>query len=302
MNAVNSKQTTAPFSLKALEESATERLRYRTYYQLPDTCEHKVTHIRSNNEILALQLYQPDQVNGRLYMLHGYFDHTGVLGRFITYALAQGMEVCTVDFPGHGLSSGARYTVDDFNHYEDALQALFQVFEHPTQNYILAGHSTGAGIAARHVLKNELPGLERLQLAAPLLRSANWKSSRLLYHAAKAWVTEVPRRFRENSGDEVYLAEQKQDPLQHTKIPLSWLEALFRWEKEFHDLAPSDVPVDIFQGGRDQTVDWKQNLEAYSEKFTQSQTYWLPEGRHQLLNDAEPIRRIVYRLMKQNWV
>ncbi len=60
-----------------------------------------------------------------MFMFHGFYDHMGLYRHVVDWALDQGFVVIACDLPGHGLSSGARASIDDFAVYQEVVQALF---------------------------------------------------------------------------------------------------------------------------------------------------------------------------------
>ncbi len=72
---------------------------------------------------LWAQVWTPEQPRGTAFVVHGYFDHLGLYRHLLERLLDQGWRVVLWDLPGHGLSSGARATIDDFEDYGACLQA-----------------------------------------------------------------------------------------------------------------------------------------------------------------------------------
>ena len=120
----------------------------------------------------------PEKVKGTLFLLHGFYDHTGLYRHVIEWALDQDFAVIACDLPGHGLSSGPRASIRDFSEYQDALQALFAEAASIAlpQPWHLCGQSTGGAIVVDHVLNHGegSPAQGHLILLAPLVRPRAW--------------------------------------------------------------------------------------------------------------------------------
>ena len=59
-----------------------------------------------------------------LLILHGYYDHVGLYRHVVEWGLRMGFAVLACDLPGHGLSSGARASINEFVEYQAVLQRL----------------------------------------------------------------------------------------------------------------------------------------------------------------------------------
>ncbi|MED5413144.1 MAG: alpha/beta fold hydrolase, partial [Pseudomonadota bacterium] len=84
---------------------------------------HRMGLLRSYNFDLVCQSFctSLDKQKGTVFIIHGYFDHTGLYGHLIKHCLQKGLTVISFDLPGHGLSSGDPASIDSFNQYSDAL-------------------------------------------------------------------------------------------------------------------------------------------------------------------------------------
>lgn len=254
---------------------------------------------------LACHCYRPlEEPRGTFFLLHGYFDHVGLYGHAIRFALDQGFAVLAFDLPGHGLSTGERASIDRFSRYREVFSVLLEKAQEaglPGPWYILA-QSMGGAIAMDYTLHaarhrkgsgdtdNPLP--RRLFLLAPLLRPLGWRAVKLGYHLRRLFVSTIPRQFSENSSDREFLRFlREQDPLQPRIITTRWLGALIRWQRQFRAHPPCDVPVSIAQGDNDGTVDWRYNLPKIRGKFPDTEVVTIPGGRHHLINEAPELRQ-----------
>ncbi|WP_433737696.1 alpha/beta hydrolase [Pseudomonas putida] len=243
---------------------------------------------------LVSQVWRPERAKATLFVLHGFYDHTGLYRHVIEWALEQGFAVIACDLPGHGLSSGERASIKDFSEYQDTLQGLFaeaQSLDLP-QPWHLCGQSTGGAIVIDHVLNAgaSSPAQGQVILLAPLVRPRAWGWSQLSFYLLRPFVKAIDRRFSENSNDPDFLPFLQADPLQPLRLPTAWVGALARWIKRVEAAPASSRRPLIVQGQADMTVDWQHNLEVLRAKFDRPQVLMLPEARHHLANEAPVLR------------
>ncbi|MGY2263091.1 phospholipase BipL [Pseudomonas sp. SDO55104_S430] len=243
---------------------------------------------------LVSQVWLSERPKATLFMLHGFYDHTGLYRHVIEWALEQGFAVIACDLPGHGLSSGERASIRDFAEYQDSLQGLFaeaKSLDLP-QPWHLCGQSTGGAIVIDHVLNagTDSPAQGQVILLAPLVRPRDWGWSQVSYYLLKPFVRGIARRFSENSNDPDFLPFLQADPLQARRLPTAWVGALSRWIKHIEAAPRSQRQPLIVQGQADMTVDWRHNLEVLKAKFDRPQVLMLPEGRHHLANETLAMR------------
>ncbi len=184
---------------------------YFAFYGLDiDECDGDVEHIfgwfESGGERLAGHIFRPIEYKATVFVLHGYFDHCGQLNHLIEYLVSDGYAVAAFDLPGLGLSGGERGAIDDFSQYRRALLD-FSDKVRPQLNgpYHFVGHSTGAAAVLDYLLTDENTVFDRIVLAAPLVHSAAWEQSKIVYKEKIPFVKSVPRKFRKNSSDAEFL-------------------------------------------------------------------------------------------------
>ncbi len=230
--------------------AADDHLGYRAHYRLADSrTRPEVTvalgALAAGGYQLAVQGWWPREPRGSLLMLHGYYDHMGLYGHVVDWALSRQLAVLACDLPGHGLSSGARASINDFAEYQTALTALIaeaRRLDLPRPWHLL-GQSTGGAILLDYLLRGEpAPELGETILLAPLVRPHAWRQSLWTYRLVKPFVRALPRRFSVNSGDPAFLDFLQQDGLQPRELPALWVGALARWIPQLEG-APASVPL-----------------------------------------------------------
>ena len=269
--------------------------RYFEFYGLDLPCARRhFGYISAGKRRIATHVFVPGgSTRGTVVVVHGYYDHTATWRHAIRELLAAGFAVLIYDQPGHGLSGGQRATIGDFSEYVTILQAMAgEARKHLPGPYHLAAHSMGCAISVDYLLNEAEDGdMNRVLFIAPLVRSSHWHLSNGGTWLTKPFAHTLPRAFRDNSSDKAYLEFVKQDPLHAHRLPLSWVDALRRWNERAEKFTASPRHVMIIQGDRDRTVDSKYNLPFLKRLFPDSRVLKVEGGGHQLLNETEPLRR-----------
>ena len=271
--------------------------RYSEFYNLPtENIIYRYGFESFVHERLFIQSFRPLPIKAHILLLHGYYDHAGVLSTVIRFLIQQGFQVLTFDLPGHGLSTGERGAISEFSLYTESIREV--VRRHLSSSslpvYIVA-HSTGAAVAVDYILNNpETSQIRKAVLVSPLVRPYRWNSITILVKPLKMFTRNLKRMLRNNSSDAKFLHFVKNDPLQYDQVPLSWVESLIRWNELIKKGNPSSVPVLILQGKKDTTVDWRYNVGFLLKKFPNIDVELIENGKHHLLNEEEHIRNNVF--------
>jgi alpha-beta hydrolase superfamily lysophospholipase len=269
---------------------------------LNDTSEVHAGFVDTGRFALWCQVWSPPAPTGTAFVIHGYFDHLGLYRHLLNRLLAKGWRVVLWDLPGHGLSSGPRAEIEDFDDYQHCLahlQETLQTLGMAPEPWLGVGQSTGAAILATDALtRRDTAGWAGIVLLAPLVRPWRWSQASWLHLIASPFVKELPRKYRPNSTDEAFTAFLRdQDPLQPERLSVAWITAMRRWMPRLLALEPNPLPTLILQGEQDLTVDWEWNLAILAEKFPNAEIHRHPEARHHLVNEAEPIRQVLFEAL-----
>ncbi|MEC9305403.1 MAG: alpha/beta hydrolase [Pseudomonadota bacterium] len=269
---------------------------------LNDTSEVHAGFVDTGRFALWCQVWSPPKPTGTAFVIHGYFDHLGLYRHLLSCLLAKGWRVVLWDLPGHGLSSGPRAEIEDFDDYQHCLahlQETLQTLGMAPEPWLGVGQSTGAAILATDALtRREAAHWAGIVLLAPLVRPWRWSQASWLHLIASPFVKELPRKYRPNSTDEAFTAFLRdQDPLQPERLSVAWITAMRRWMPRLLALEPNPLPTLILQGEQDLTVDWEWNLAILAEKFPNAEIHRHPEARHHLVNEAEPIRQVLFEAL-----
>ncbi|EPF71383.1 alpha/beta hydrolase [Acinetobacter rudis] len=251
---------------------------------------------------LHVQVFKPPTglIKGTVFLLHGYLEHSGIYQPIIQELLEQGFSVLTYDLPGHGLSDGSPANIENFDHYQQVLQAVYQYVRNADQlpkPWLGIGQSTGAAIWMHHLLayaaRRENPIVDRVLLLSPLIRPAKsaWWHNSIGLGIIRRIKREVPRHFRRNNHNPEFLRFVRlKDPLQPRMMGMDWILAMSKWMQEMEQRPACRIPVWLAQGAQDQTVDWRYNIEFVRNKFRLQTLLMLEEGSHQLINERADIR------------
>ena len=252
----------------------------------------------SGNYNIAAHVFLPDNPKGSVFLLHGFFDHSGTMKNLIRHCLDRQFAVAVYDLPGHGFSSGERLLINDFSEYVLVLEDFLKICRpHLPGPFHLTGHSTGCAIAFEYMNSTDNIVFEKVIFIAPLIHFTSWNITKVGYFFAKPFAKSLPRKFRDNSSDSVFLEKYRNDPLRPARFPLKWLDAIYRWDGRIKGYKPVSKPVLVIQGTGDKVVDWKYNIPFLEKKLRQMEVKWIQNARHQLLNENESVKSEVLEII-----
>lgn len=173
---------------------------------------------RSGREVLATCSVRPQGTAwARVAVVHGYGEHCGRHGPFMRHCAARGVACHAFDSRGHGLSSGRRGFVREWDQYVEDLRAFLALpqLEGEGPLFVVA-HSHGALVTAAGVQRGVVKA-RGVVLSNPYLRSSVPVSvskevlARCANHLAPAlcvnsgvraeWLTSDPAMVKENRED-----------------------------------------------------------------------------------------------------
>lgn len=266
-----------------------------------DAVQYTVGTVHSGEYQLAVHHWQRDGAVSNLLLLHGYFDHTGLYGELIDWALRRGCNVLSFDLPGHGLSSGEPAAISHFGEYSQAITDTLSLgLQGDLPQWVIA-QSTGAAALIDFGRTAAAWPFSASVLLAPLVRPVSWSRVRLTQILLNRFLQRVPRVFTRNSTDSEFLARLRADPLQSQSVSVRWVGALRRWLDELTIADLGRGPALVVQGDADKTVDWPYNLGVVEQLFPGSQIQMLAGARHHLAGESEAIRSI-YLAAVNDWL
>lgn len=274
-------------------------VRYTHFYGLnqQDHQVHGFGFVKAGGNRICTQYWLPKKPYGKLFVLHGYYDHVGLYRNAIEFGLRHNMAVIAFDFPGHGLSDGEPATADDFGQYTEALEGVFeQAKKLPVAGpNIGLAQSTGCSVLLKYQLDRASwfeaePTFTAQIFLAPLVRPQGWKLGRIAHWIISPFVQTLRRTFSVNSHDQAFLEFVRNDPLQAKVLSLRWVGAMKRWIDQVEHASCLDVPTLMVQGNEDATVDWRYNVPLLCTKLPRHHIYWLNKGMHHLINESPDLR------------
>ena len=287
----------SPFNLNEPYSKHGSFRSYFDFYELniPDI-KHYFGSFESNGYTIAANIFVPEKYKASVFLLHGYFDHAGILKDTIHFLVKEGFAVAAYDMPGHGLSSGERASIDSFKIYADILNDFVSLYKTKfTGPLHVIAHSTGCAVVMEFILTTDSPLFEKIIFVAPLVRSYAWYLSKTGLLICDPVCDSVPRIFGKNSSNPVFLQFIKEkDPLQYQRVPFQWVKSLFKWNESFQDYGTSSKSLLVIQGSLDKTVAWKYNLKKIKEKFPKAEVKIIKNGRHHLLNENPELQKNIF--------
>lgn len=282
-------------------------LRHLHDYQFPSTQNPNIEfragaiECESDGESFRIATFYwlPKEAKGTTFLVHGYFDHTGLYNHLIECLLEQGQVVVAFDLPGHGLSSGERLAINSFAQYQNVLMQLVEKSADFPQPFNALGQSTGGAVLLRLLqsrsMNKQSSPFNKVILMAPLIKPWLWGLNIWLFRILSPLVKSNRRGFRRNSSDREFADFLKhREPLQARRIPLVWVAAMKQWIEDCDNWPASDAAIKVIQGDRDTTVDWKYNLQQIQEKFPNSDITVVPNAMHHMVNESAAMREKIF--------
>lgn len=271
---------------------------YYDFYELDFRAQfpglrHSLGWVTSGSHRLAVQSFIAPGARGTAVVCHGYYDHVGLYGHLLRFLLAEDLAVLTFDQPGHGLSSGARASIDSFAEYVNALDDVLTAAAALPRPWHLIGQSMGAAVVMEYLVQHTADDFAKVVLLAPLIRPAAWVVNRIVHKLARRFVTERPRTLTRNAENPEFLDLMAQDPLAPQTLPMRWIDAMAAWLAQFEAYPVLPFEPLVVQGHADRTVGWRYNLKLLASKCSLD-LLEMPAARHHLVNESPQIRREMF--------
>ncbi len=268
---------------------------YNQFYGLQfDGIDHHLALIESTGERITLQAFVPNDREIRAWALvcHGYYDHVGLYGHLISDLLERDIAVMSFDQPGHGLSTGDRANIGDFQQYVDVIRVVHKFAAKSASEKPLHwfGQSMGGALVMEYWQQQaDAKPTGEVVLLAPLVRPYAWPIMRWAFALAKRTVAARPRNMTTNMLNKEFVNLLAADPLQDDVLPVAWVQAMINWFTQFEKSPLSSLPVNIVQGYEDRTVSFRHNLGVLNSHFKNAAIHIIPKARHHLVNETPDI-------------
>lgn len=248
---------------------------------------HEVGTVRCDTLRLAVHSWIPRNAAGTVFLVHGYYSHSGIWSEHVQRLLEKNMAVVAFDLPGHGLSDGTRLDADSFAQYAEGLRALEDsMARRAPKPWSLVGHSLGGGIVLDRALRGSFP-YSKVLLIAPMLRYRSWNWVGTVLPVVSAFKPYLERkRVSLSSADTTFQNRILADPLEGWRTSTHWLKIVRSWNASLKPPDRSGVEWMLIQGGLDQTIDWRWGTDWLRANIPGLRTRYLPLARHHVLNEA----------------
>ncbi|MBN2536205.1 MAG: alpha/beta fold hydrolase [Spirochaetales bacterium] len=272
--------------------------KYFSYYQLDfEGVDHYFGSLRSGNYLITAHIFMPRFAIETVYLVHGYLLHSGYFNEFIKLLLEHNFAVAAFDLPGHGFSSGRIADIGSFSEYAQTLND----FLHFTEDTFLPppvaviGHSAGGAAVIEYMLHYESVFSLHI-LSAPLVRSRLWDLSRTGVALFQGVVKTVPSRIDDCTSDKEYLDFLKdREPLRRERVPLTWVKALFAWNKQLvQQKNKIDSEILVFQGKKDTVVEWEYNMSFIKQRCPRARIVYFDTAKHEIFKEKQEIRNMLF--------
>ncbi len=278
---------------------------YLDFYNLhfEDTANNRIDHlyttIQSQGFDVAVQVWLRQENKGTVFIVHGYWDHTGLYHHLIRHCLKLGFNVVAYDEPGHGLSTGERVVIDSFTRYTRVFEDLINECKiHLPKPYFSIGQSTGGAVLFDYLFTHPENDFTNTILLAPLIRIKNWHLAANAHKLVYPWLKYFPRDMRQlGSHDENFCEFLRNDPMQFNKASMQWLYALRQWVVRFSQFSTIDCPLAFVQGDKDETVDWHYNLPTAEARLPNLKKHLIADACHNLVNESDYYRNQVMTII-----
>lgn len=262
-----SSQATHPFDLSSEQGKQAYFSFYGFHFIEALGVEHSFSWVDCGKERLATQYFAPQGATKTAVVVHGYTDHVGLFGQWIEHLLTQGYAVLAFDNIGHGLSTGERASISNFDQYQESLASIiaFAKTENLPPLSLLTGQSMGGAICLDYLYRAAGFGaFDQAILLSPLVKPVRWAIRRWLFRLVTLNYCRaaIARKLTERSHEAAFLELTREDPLQPKALPVRWVLSMQQWIDQFTNQPALDGEFEglsVVQAGADATVD---NLEA----------------------------------------
>jgi alpha-beta hydrolase superfamily lysophospholipase len=291
---VSPKEAFPEFDLNKQPQPNRFSITYESFYSMffPDAT-HYFGLFKSGKFDIAAHFYKPAFSKATALIFHGYIEHSASMKHIVKACLDNNISAALIDLPGHGLSSGVRYSIDNFSTYGNAVNDFLSKLKSFTvvEPFFAIGFSTGCSAVIESLYQGNPDIFKGSILLAPLVHSAEWKFLNIIYFLGHKWVKTVPRIYRPLTGNPEFEQFHRKDPLRGKKVPSQWFKALLEWNSTMSKRPSIHEDTLIIQGDRDSTVDWRYNV-AFVKNKLGADVIMIPGARHHLTNESLELRKI----------
>lgn len=285
-----------PRGFRTADSSASPALRSYLSAEDLDIADsiHRFGTVRIGKLEIACQTWIPSRSRGTVFLVHGYYNHTGSWSPHIRRFLSEGWSVAALDLPGHGLSDGPRFDVDSMGEYSLALRA----FEDSVRNsaprpWTLVGHSLGGLVVLDRARRADYPYANTV-LLAPMVRYDGWTWIGAVLPVVSLFKDYMDRgRNLASSSDTAFLHRVERDPLEGWRTSTHWLKEVRRWNAEAASARFAPSRWFLLQGDADRTVDFHHDIDWIADRTGGLRVRIFKGARHHLHNEGGALGDLV---------
>ncbi|MEM7078506.1 MAG: alpha/beta fold hydrolase [Pseudomonadota bacterium] len=253
--------------------------------------------VDGRSEQVVVHQFLPDRIEAWALLTPGWTDHVGLFGYAIEFFLRQGVAVIAYDQIGHGLSSGQRATIADFDHYVQALDVVHR-WARETHGFAWChwiGQSMGGSVTLEYLQQYPQEQIGEVVLFAPLVRPYMWWLNRWVFAVAKLTIEARPLLIKPNTEGAEFLQLRLNDPLQPHDMRVQWVQAMVNWFRRFERYPVASLAPKVLQGYADRTVSWRHSVQVLGRRYPGTTWHMMPKAQHHLVNEAPELRESMWQ-------
>jgi alpha-beta hydrolase superfamily lysophospholipase len=294
------------FSIEKDSEVTSPKLKkYLKIYSIDFASQYDASHrmgiVSAQGFKIATHYWHFEDARATVFILHDLFDHVGLYGHVIQWCLKEHYNVVAFDFPGHGLSTGAKASIDNIDQYGAVLETVIaRCNKNLRSPYLCIAQGAGAAMVMNMMWTRGKRPFSKIALLAPLVRLRESPLAKFKYFLGGLLGKTVRRRFVANTGDKAFMRFiRRKDSLQSKRTPVKLIAATKQWAADFPSRPIEVINPLVIQGHRDTTMDWKYNMKEVKTHFPNATVKYVPSGNHNLVNEVEGLRKGVLREIKK---
>jgi len=250
--------------------------------------------VRVGDLEIACQTWIPARARGTVFLVHGYYNHTGIWAPHIRRFLSEGWAVASLDLPGHGLSGGRPFDVDSIGEYSGALMALEDSLRgRAPRPWSVVGHSLGGLVVLDRARRGNYPYTNSV-LLAPMVHFSGWTWIGAVLPVVSLFKQDMVRgKALNSSSDTAFLHRVERDPLEGWITPVHWLKEVRIWNAEAGSGRLANSSWFFLQGDKDATVDWRYDIDWVAARTDGLHVRMFTGARHHLQDEGGPLGDLV---------
>lgn len=215
-------------------------------------------------QVLAPENAASEPSAGTVFIFHGYATDSSRYTALARTVLKSGRHVVLADLPGHGLSSGERGGAPDFSIYGDTVRTVVEgTLDFLPRPFLAIGHSTGA-TAVMDYTRRGGAAFSAVLFYEPLVKTAYQPALSTLRFLTRPWLHTLRTSAHTDLGVRLF--------------PISWFDALRRWERAARSQQSLGLPPTLVMEGTEDAVVAKRYNRRFIERRTEDFRFRLVEG------------------------